>query len=111
MWQLDAPQSLESEYARSHLEITRSLAGNAETSTWLRLRAMRLHAAKLRVKSELRAEYELQVESKLRAEYELQVESKLQQAEPPTASPDEPPGAQGERKKERKKRKRQQQHD
>ena len=60
---------------------------------------MRLHAAKLRVESELRAESE------------LQVESKLQQAEPPTASPDEGPKAQGERKKESKKRKRRQQHD
>ena len=74
------------EYAKPRLGITRSLAGNAETSTWLRLRAMRPYTD------------------------ELRVESELQQAELPTASPDKGPEARGEGKKESKKRKRQQQN-
>ena len=41
--QLDIPRLLGGEYAKPRLGITRSLAGNAETSTWLRLKAMRPH--------------------------------------------------------------------
>ena len=45
--QLDIPRLLEREYAKSRPRITRSLAGNAETSTWLRLWEMRLNTRRI----------------------------------------------------------------